>query len=98
MNQALNSRNSMRRSGPRPGPGPLPGLFASDVVYATNFATKGLWTGINSRLKALPFGRKLAHAAIAAGTVNGKEYVVPNTIDTSVLFYNKNRKAGLDPN
>jgi len=78
----------------------LPDIFASDVVFSTNFATKGLWLDITGRLKALPYGAKLAQAAIRAGTVNGKKYVVPHTIDTSVLFYNKAlyRAAGLDPN
>jgi multiple sugar transport system substrate-binding protein len=79
--------------------GDLPDLFASDVVYAPNFATKSLWLDITGRIESLPFAADLAEAAVAAGTVDGKKYVVPHVIDTSVLFYNKGlyKKAGLDP-
>jgi multiple sugar transport system substrate-binding protein len=89
-----------QKVGSAAGSGQLPDLFASDVVFSPNFAAKNLWLDISSRLKALPYGANLAQAAIKAGTVDGKQYVVPHTIDTSVLFYNKAlyQKAGLDPN
>lgn len=81
------------------GSGQLPDLFASDVVFAPNFAAKGLWRDITARITALPYGANLSPASIKGGTVGGKEYVVPHTIDTSVLFYNKTlyKKAGLNP-
>lgn len=79
--------------------GDLPDLFASDVVYAPNFATKNLWLDITDRIDSLPYATDLAEASVAAGAVDGKKYVVPHVIDTSVLFYNKGlyKKAGLDP-
>ena len=38
-------------------------------------------------------------APIKTGTKDGKEYVIPHTLDLSVLFWNKKlfKQAGLDP-
>ncbi|MEV8230230.1 sugar ABC transporter substrate-binding protein [Streptomyces sp. NPDC079167] len=77
----------------------LPDLFATDVVFAPNYATSGLFADLTKRIGALPYADDLAPSHIEAGTVDGKEYVVPHTLDLSVLFYNKAlyKKAGLDP-
>ncbi|MET8976800.1 sugar ABC transporter substrate-binding protein [Streptomyces sp. NPDC004539] len=77
----------------------LPDLFASDVVFVPNYTSSGLFTDLTSRIDALPFAGKLAQSHIKAGTHDGKKYVVPHTLDLSVLFYNKDlyNKAGLDP-
>lgn len=77
----------------------LPDLFASDVVFVPNYTSSGLFADITGRIDALPYAKSLAQSHIKAGTYDGKKYVVPHTLDLSVLFYNKNlyRKAGLDP-
>ncbi|KND26207.1 ABC transporter substrate-binding protein [Streptomyces acidiscabies] len=77
----------------------LPDLFASDVVFVPNYTSSGLFADLTSRIDALPFASKLAQSHIKAGTHDGKKYVVPHTLDLSVLFYNKSlyKQAKLDP-
>jgi multiple sugar transport system substrate-binding protein len=77
----------------------LPDLFASDVVYAPNYVKQGLWTDITDRINALPYAKDIVQAPIKAGSSDGKEYVIPHTLDLSVLFWNKAlfKQAGLDP-
>ncbi|MFE3602831.1 ABC transporter substrate-binding protein [Streptomyces sp. NPDC059142] len=77
----------------------LPDLFASDVVFVPNYTSSGLFADLTERVDALPFAEHLARSHIKAGTYEGKKYVVPHTLDLSVLFYNKElyRRAGLDP-
>jgi multiple sugar transport system substrate-binding protein len=77
----------------------LPDLFASDVIYAPNYTSKGLYKDISGQVKALPYYKSLAPGHMRLGTYQGKIYTVPHTIDMSVLFYNKAlyRRAGLDP-
>lgn len=77
----------------------LPDLFASDVVFVPNYASSNLFADLTERIDALPYADDLARSHVDAGTVDGKKYVVPHTLDLSVLFYNKDlyRQAGLDP-
>jgi multiple sugar transport system substrate-binding protein len=77
----------------------LPDLFASDVVYAPNYVNQGLWLDITDRINSLPYAKNIVQAPIKAGSKDGKEYVIPHTLDLSVLFWNKAlfKKAGLDP-
>ncbi|MFF7794667.1 extracellular solute-binding protein [Streptomyces sp. NPDC007991] len=77
----------------------LPDLFASDVVFVPNYTSSGLFADLTDRIDALPFAGHLAPSHIKAGTYEDKKYVVPHTLDLSVLFYNKDlyRKAELDP-
>ncbi|MEV0220965.1 sugar ABC transporter substrate-binding protein [Streptomyces sp. NPDC050704] len=77
----------------------LPDLFASDVVFVPNYTSSGLFADITERVDALPFAEDLAQSHIKAGTYEDKKYVVPHTLDLSVLFYNKElyRRAQLDP-
>ncbi|MGW6014759.1 ABC transporter substrate-binding protein [Streptomyces sp. NPDC055210] len=77
----------------------LPDLFASDVVFVPNYTSSGLFADLTERIDALPFADDLAQSHIKAGTYEDKKYVVPHTLDLSVLFYNKDlyRKAKLDP-
>lgn len=77
----------------------LPDLFASDVVFAPQYASQGLWLDITDRFDALPMKDKIAPAHVRNGTWNKRHYAVPHTIDMSVLLYNKDlfRRAGLDP-
>ncbi|PSL05238.1 carbohydrate ABC transporter substrate-binding protein (CUT1 family) [Haloactinopolyspora alba] len=81
------------------GSGELPDLFASDVVFVPNYTSSGLFTDLTDRIESLPYADALAPAHIDAGTFEGSKYVVPHTLDLSVLFYNKDlyAKAGLDP-
>jgi multiple sugar transport system substrate-binding protein len=77
----------------------LPDLFASDVVFVPNYTSSRLFADLTERIGALPFADDLAQSHIKAGTYDGKKYVVPHTLDLSVLFYNKDlyRRAKLDP-
>ncbi|MFJ9586164.1 ABC transporter substrate-binding protein [Streptomyces acidicola] len=77
----------------------LPDLFASDVVFVPNYTSSALFADITERVDALPFAKHLAQSHIKAGTYEGRKYVVPHTLDLSVLFYNKElyRRARLDP-
>ncbi|WUN28562.1 sugar ABC transporter substrate-binding protein [Streptomyces sp. NBC_00316] len=77
----------------------LPDLFAADVVFAPNYVSSGLFADLTKRIAALPYAGDLAPSHLKAGTHDGKKYVVPHTLDLSVLFYNKAlyKKAGLDP-
>ena len=81
------------------GSGTLPDLFASDVVYVPNYTSSGLFLDITDRIDSLPFAADLAQSHIDVGTWEDKKYVVPHTMDLSVLFYNKDlyTQAGLDP-
>ncbi|HEY2985339.1 MAG TPA: sugar ABC transporter substrate-binding protein [Jatrophihabitantaceae bacterium] len=78
----------------------LPDILAADVVYAPNYASKGIFADITDRVNSLPYKDKLAPAHVKAATFDGKIYAVPHDLDMSVLYYNKVlfQKAGLDPN
>ena len=77
----------------------LPDVFASDVIYAPNYTSQGLYLDITDRIDALDFADALAPAHMRLGTYEDAKYTVPHTLDLSVLFWNKDlyKKAGLDP-
>ena len=77
----------------------LPDVLAADVVYAPNYASKGVFQDVTARVDALDFKDKLAPAHMKVATHEGKIYGVPHDIDLSALFYNKvlYTRAGLDP-
>jgi multiple sugar transport system substrate-binding protein len=77
----------------------LPDLFASDVVFAPQYASQGLWQDITDKFNALPVKDKVSPAHVRNGTWDKRNYAVPHTIDMSVMLYNKDlfSKAGLDP-
>jgi multiple sugar transport system substrate-binding protein len=77
----------------------LPDILASDVVYAPNYASKGLYADLTAKVQALGLTDKLAPGHVKAASYQGKLYGVPHDIDLSALFYNKVlfTKAGLDP-
>jgi multiple sugar transport system substrate-binding protein len=77
----------------------LPDVFASDVIYAPNYTSQGLYMDITDRIDALEFKDSLAPAHMRLGTYEDAQYAVPHTLDLSVLFWNKDlyRQAGLDP-
>jgi multiple sugar transport system substrate-binding protein len=87
------------RVGAAAGSGELPDLFATDVVFAPNYTSAGLFLDITDRIASLPFADDLAPSHIEVGTFEDRQYVVPHTMDLSVLFYNKAlyEQAGLDP-
>ena len=77
----------------------LPDVFASDVVFVPNYTSQGLFMDITDRVNALPFKSSLAPSHMKLGTLDGKLYTLPHTLDLSVWFWNKDlyEKAGLDP-
>lgn len=87
------------RVGTAAGAGELPDVLSLDVVFVPQFTTVGAFLDITDRIAALPFADDIAPSHIEVGTLDGREYVVPHTMDLSVLFYNKNlyEQAGLDP-
>jgi len=77
----------------------LPDILATDVVYAPNYASKGVYQDLTARVDTLSFKDTLAPAHMKTATYKDKVYGVPHDIDLSAVFYNKVlfRKAGLDP-
>jgi multiple sugar transport system substrate-binding protein len=77
----------------------LPDIFASDVVFAPNYISQGLWQDISAKFASLPYKDKVAPAAVREATADGQVYAVPHVVDVSVLYYDKAlyKKAGLDP-
>jgi multiple sugar transport system substrate-binding protein len=88
-----------QKVGTAAGAGQLPDVLAADVVYAPNYASKGLFLDLTERVNALPFADTLAPAHMKTATHDGKFYGVPHDIDLSAVFYNKVlfTRAGLDP-
>lgn len=87
------------RVGTAAGAGELPDVVSLDVVFVPQFTTVGAFLDITDRIDALPFAGDLATSHIEVGTFEDRKYVVPLTMDLSVLFYNKDlyQQAGLDP-
>src|SRR6478609_6905087 len=77
----------------------LPDLFAADIVYVPNWVQQGLFQDISAQIDGLPFKDEINPGHLSAGTVDGKEHVLPFVLDLSMLFWNKDlfTEAGLDP-
>ena len=77
----------------------LPDLFAADIVYVPNWVKQGLFRDLSANINALSFKDSINKGHLAAGTNEGKEYVLPFVLDLSMLFWNKAlfKEAGLDP-
>jgi multiple sugar transport system substrate-binding protein len=77
----------------------LPDLFAADIVYVPNWVKQGLFKDLSANIGALSFKDSINKGHLAAGTNDGKEYVLPFVLDLSMLFWNKAlfKEAGLDP-
>jgi multiple sugar transport system substrate-binding protein len=88
-----------QKVGTAAGAGQLPDVLATDVVYAPNYASKGVYLDLTERVDELPFKDTLAPAHMKTATFDGKFYGVPHDIDLSAVFYNKVlfTRAGLDP-
>jgi len=78
----------------------LPDLFAADIVYVPNWVSSGLFQDISANINALPFKDSINKGHLDAGTLDGKNYVLPFVLDLSVMMWNKElfTEAGLDPN
>jgi multiple sugar transport system substrate-binding protein len=87
------------RLGTAAGAGELPDVIGLDVVFVPQFTTIGAFLDITDRISGLPFADSLAPSHIDVGTVNGRQHVLPHTMDLSIYFYNKDlyQQAGLDP-
>ena len=81
------------------GSNSLPDLFAADIVYVPNWIKQGLFQDLTTSIDAMPFKSSINAGHLAAGTSEGKEYVLPFVLDLSMLFWNKElfSEAGLDP-
>lgn len=80
------------------GSGGLPDLFAADIVYVPNWVEQGLFQDITENIDGLEFKDEINKGHLSAGTVDGKEHVLPFVLDLSMLFWNKDlaTEAGLD--
>jgi multiple sugar transport system substrate-binding protein len=87
------------RLGTAAGGGELPDVVSLDVVFVPQFTTVGAFLDITDQISALPFADAIAPSHMDVGTLDGRRYVVPHTMDLSVYFYNKDlyEQAGLDP-
>ena len=81
------------------GSGGLPDLFAADIVYVPNWVKQGLFTDVSKQIDALSYKDQINKGHLKAGTLDGKEHVLPFVLDLSMLFWNKElfKEAGLDP-
>ena len=77
----------------------LPDLFAADIVYVPNWVEQGLFQDISAQIDGLDFKDAINPGHLSAGTMDGKEHVLPFVLDLSMLFWNKElfTEAGLDP-
>jgi len=77
----------------------LPDLFAADIVYVPNWVKQGLFQDLTSNINGLSYKDSINQGHLAAGTLGGKEHVLPFVLDLSMLFWNKElfTEAGLDP-
>lgn len=89
----------LQKVGAAAGSNSLPDLLASDVVYARNYVSQGLYQDLTDRVKALPFFASLVQAHLQAASMDGKIYAVPHNVGSSLILINKDlfKKAGLDP-
>lgn len=87
------------RVGTAAGNQELPDILSMDVVFAPRFTHAGAFADLTEYIDALDFADNLAPSHIEVATVDDRKYMVPHTLDLSVLFYNKDlyREAGLDP-
>ena len=81
------------------GSGGLPDLFAADIVYVPNWVKSGLFQDLSTQIDGLKFKDTINKGHLDAGTMDGKEHVLPFVLDLSMLFWNKDlfKEAGLDP-
>ncbi|WP_323986578.1 extracellular solute-binding protein [Microbacterium plantarum] len=81
------------------GSGGLPDLFAADIVYVPNWVEQGLFQDITAQVDSLDYKDDINQGHLSAGTVDGKEHVLPFVLDLSMLMWNKElfAEAGLDP-
>ncbi len=91
--------NYLTKVGTAAGSRSLPDILASDVVYTPNYTKQGLFQDITEDIKALPYYSTIAKSHLDVASYQDKIYAVPNKLDSSVFFYNKDlfKKAGLDP-
>jgi multiple sugar transport system substrate-binding protein len=76
-----------------------PDVATLDVATIPQMVRGGLLADITDQSKKLPYFDKLAQSYIDYSTLDGKIYALPENIDASTLFWNKDlfTKAGLDP-
>ncbi|WP_036319371.1 ABC transporter substrate-binding protein [Microbacterium sp. B24] len=81
------------------GSGGLPDLFAADIVYVPNWVQQGLFQDITAQVDGLSYKSSINKGHLSAGTMDGKEHVLPFVLDLSMLMWNKElfKEAGLDP-
>src|SRR5690606_21471469 len=91
--------NYQARTAAAAGAGQLPDIFAADVIFVPNYVSQGLYLDITDRIATLPYKDSLAPSHMRMGTLDGRQYTLPHTLDLSVWFWNKDlyEKAGLDP-
>ncbi len=76
-----------------------PDVATLDVAAIPQMLASGVLTDITTRAKGLDYFGKLASSYIDHSTLGGKIYALPENVDASTLFWNKDlfTAAGLDP-
>lgn len=89
----------LQKVGAAAGSDALPDILAADVVYSPNYVEEGLYADLTERINSLSFVDDLAPSHLEAASQGGKMYGVPLSVDSSLLFWNKDlfEQAGLDP-
>src|SRR3954454_6331944 len=67
----------------------LPDLFAADIVYVPNWVKQGLFQDLTKNIDGLSFKKTINQGHLTAGTMDGKNYVLPYVLDLSAMFWNK---------
>ena len=79
--------------------GAAPDVVAIDLIFVPAFAQAGQLSDISAEAKALPFSKSLSPSHVRLATLNGKQFAVPFSAESSFLLYNKAlfKRAGLNP-
>jgi multiple sugar transport system substrate-binding protein len=79
--------------------GSPPDVVTVDIVNVPELLRGNALTDVTDRAKALPYFDQLAQSYVKHATKDGKLYALPENVDASTLFWNKDlfAKAGLDP-
>lgn len=79
--------------------GAAPDVTSVDLILVPYFAKNGVFKDLTKYADGLKFKKLLSPAHMRLGKYKGKQFAMPFTAESSVLFWNKDlfKKAGLDP-
>ena len=97
--RSCRTTTTSRRSARRPAPTACPTCSPPTSSTCRTGCEQGLFQDITANIDGLDFKDEINEGHLSAGTLDGKEYVLPFVLDLSMLFWNKElfAEAGLDP-